>query len=360
MDIIIKTGFESVKHNIRFQPQTELKGKKLVLAEHVRNVEELRKNGNSYLIRAHVIRQTSVTLKPYVTSLIINDSRVITGVKCSCVYNPSSKCKHVAAITFYINNKVSLTKTSNEQQWGKPSIRQFVQNKYFKGRYFQDMFPPVSKTGCCQPQPITHNELLQESSLKRVLVASVQTQDINLITDVISKMLDIVESLIEQEECSACLIFFNIIRSEFNLYHSDYTLGENLNVYYEKHVVVTEEDIIHICCNTIKQSACENWYAIRHVRISASKNIHSIKIRATKTIQRLVSSILKPKKVDCAATRYGLRNEQKALLLYEKFNFCQVKKVGAIISKDQPWLCASIDGVVVEYRVWLCDKASRS
>lgn len=43
MDIIIKTGFESVKHNIRFQPQTVFKGEKLVLAQHVRNVEELRK-----------------------------------------------------------------------------------------------------------------------------------------------------------------------------------------------------------------------------------------------------------------------------------------------------------------------------
>lgn len=210
------------------------------------------------------------------------------------------------------------------------------------------MFPPVSKTECCQPQPIIHNELLQESSLKQVRVASVQSQDINLITDVISEMLDIVESFIEQEDCSACLIFFNIIRSEFELYHSDYTLEENLKVYYEKHVVVTEEDIIHICSNTIKQSACQNWYAIRHVRITASKNIHSIKTRATKTIQSLVSSILNPKKVDCAATRYGLCNEQKAILLYEKLNFCQVKKVGAIISKDQPWLCASIDGVVVE------------
>lgn len=152
----------------------------------------------------------------------------------------------------------------------------------------------------------------------------VQSQDINLITDVISEMLDIVESFIEQEDCSACLIFFNIVRSEFELYHSDYTLEENLNVYYEKHVVVTEENIINICCNTIEQSACQNWYAIRHVRITASKNIHSIKTRAT--IQSLVLSILNPNKVDCAATRYGLCNEQKAILLYDKLNFCQVKK----------------------------------
>ncbi|KAL4715749.1 hypothetical protein ACJJTC_006328 [Scirpophaga incertulas] len=65
MDIIIRTGFESIKHKIHFQPQTEQKGKKLVLAQHVREVEELRTNGKSFLIRARIIRQTSVTQTPY-------------------------------------------------------------------------------------------------------------------------------------------------------------------------------------------------------------------------------------------------------------------------------------------------------
>ncbi|KAL4720101.1 hypothetical protein ACJJTC_013682 [Scirpophaga incertulas] len=69
MDIIIRTGFESIKHKIHFQPQTEQKGKKLVLAQHVREVEELRTNGKSFLIRARIIRQTSVTQTPYKTSL---------------------------------------------------------------------------------------------------------------------------------------------------------------------------------------------------------------------------------------------------------------------------------------------------
>lgn len=73
MDIIIKTGFESITHNISFQPQTVIKGNKLVSAEHVRNVEELRRNGKSYLIQAQVIRQTSVTLTPYKTSLNVSN-----------------------------------------------------------------------------------------------------------------------------------------------------------------------------------------------------------------------------------------------------------------------------------------------
>ena len=35
MDIIIETGIQSITHTIEFQPQTKIKGKNLVLAEHV-------------------------------------------------------------------------------------------------------------------------------------------------------------------------------------------------------------------------------------------------------------------------------------------------------------------------------------
>ncbi|KAJ8707641.1 hypothetical protein PYW07_011318 [Mythimna separata] len=61
MSIVLKTGFVSVTHNIKFQPQTVFKGKLLVLAGHVRDVEELRtKQGQSSIIHALIIRQTSI------------------------------------------------------------------------------------------------------------------------------------------------------------------------------------------------------------------------------------------------------------------------------------------------------------
>ena len=52
MDIIIKTGFQSIKHTIEFQPQTKIKGKNLVLAEHVRDVQEFRRNNNFCFLTA--------------------------------------------------------------------------------------------------------------------------------------------------------------------------------------------------------------------------------------------------------------------------------------------------------------------
>ncbi|GBP33310.1 hypothetical protein EVAR_30898_1 [Eumeta japonica] len=250
---------------------------KIVLAEHVRNVEELRHNGQSYLIRAHVIRQISVTLTPYKTSLNINGARVVTGVKCGCVCNQSGRCKHVSTLISYDNNTASLSKTSNEQQfaaiwkqvscnhsrmvskygdwlneievcvlptcaaagthdtqrpaeeaststqhqhrkdfedcskrskrrrlaelrrgtnvqWGKPSIRQFVQNKYSKGRYFEDMFLPVARKKCSLARPVTYCELAQESSLKQVLEAGEQSKHVTDVKEVLAKVLNEVES----------------------------------------------------------------------------------------------------------------------------------------------------------------------
>lgn len=72
MDIVIRTGFERISHAIDFQPATEPKGKQLVLANHVCNVEEHRKNGLSDYIQAAVIRQTSVTSVPYTTRLNVS------------------------------------------------------------------------------------------------------------------------------------------------------------------------------------------------------------------------------------------------------------------------------------------------
>lgn len=72
VNIIIQTGFEAISHKILFQPQTMKKGKLLVETGHVRDVKEFREFGQSYLIQSKVIRQTSVTLPPYNTSLYVS------------------------------------------------------------------------------------------------------------------------------------------------------------------------------------------------------------------------------------------------------------------------------------------------
>lgn len=72
MNIIIKTGFQSISYNTDFQPATITKGKKLVEANHVFNVEERREHGNCLFIKAQVIRQASISSTPYTRKVQLN------------------------------------------------------------------------------------------------------------------------------------------------------------------------------------------------------------------------------------------------------------------------------------------------
>ncbi|KAK0073865.1 hypothetical protein PV326_012997, partial [Microctonus aethiopoides] len=94
-----------------------------------------------------------------------------------------------------------------------------------------------------------------------------------------------------------------------------------------------------------------------NVRLSASSNIHSIKVQIRKTIDKLVCDILYPSNVANDSTNYGLSHENKAKEKYEYIYGCEVKKVGVIVSKQQPWLCASVvieDGCIVRIVGFKC------
>lgn len=71
MEILIKTGFQKVSHNLFLQPETVPKGIKLFKAEHVQRVVERRKDGISCEIEGRVIKQMKVTDEPYHTKLIV-------------------------------------------------------------------------------------------------------------------------------------------------------------------------------------------------------------------------------------------------------------------------------------------------
>lgn len=107
-----------------------------------------------------------------------------------------------------------------------------------------------------------------------------------------------------------------------------------------------KELIIKLCCDTLEQYNSNVWFEARKVRLSANKAVHSIKSRIKKNEDSLVQDLLFPKKFETSSTKYGLENEAKARQEYEKlYNVC-VKQLGVLVSKHQPWLCASIDGLV--------------
>lgn len=76
--------------------------------------------------------------------------------------------------------------------------------------------------------------------------------------------------------------------------------------------MISEETIFKLCSLTLKQAQCQEWYQARRFRLSASSNIHSIKVRTRKTIEKLVNDILYPTNVDSDSTNYGLSHADKA------------------------------------------------
>ena len=132
------------------------------------------------------------------------------------------------------------------------------------------------------------------------------------------------------------------------MYQSSYILDPIVQDFYEKVIVISNENDVKLSCATLTQSKCKEWYDARKLRISTSTNVHKIKIRKKKTIESLTSDVISPKKIETASLEYGIQHELHAKHAYEQLTGYTVKQVGVIISTQQPWLCASLDGVVMK------------
>lgn len=214
-----------------------------------------------------------------------------------------------------------------------------------------EMFPPKKeshKGSTISPLPLDLSDLHGDSPLKCILTARTQSEDLRT-TGNVSSICEVDELNLEKEDCEECVKMFFICSEELNIYrHEIVNLPQHLYDFYLNNIVITAEKILDICIQTIDQSKCREWYSARRLRLSASSNIHQIKIRRKKTIEILVGELINPKTVGCAATRYGLSQEELAKNFYETLYGCEVKKIGLVISKYQPWLCASVDGVVTK------------
>lgn len=274
-------------------------------------------------------------------------------MSCTCCYNQSLKCKHVAALIYYINNEESLTKTDCEQQWGAPSAQQFAKKKYSKGKYFFEMFPPDNELADIQPFGVDLSELQSPSALK-IMLTSIANRRVRESQEEQSGLIDVPDSQVVSADASekrTCQENLKLLFSLWDDSEIDYTpvaIPQELTQFYNKYIVMTVQQIIDLCCDTIQQSDSSEWFKARRYRISASKNAHSIKSRKSKTIPKLIEEMLFSKNINTEALRYGKEMESVARKEYEKENNIIVEQVGVIVCQKKPWLCASLDGVVIE------------
>ena len=263
------------------------------------------------------------------------------------MYNQSNRCKHIASLIYYINNEQSLSETSHEQEWGKPTVRQFTAENYSKGSSFHEMYPPKEELDV-DPIPVLLSDLKKDSPVKSILTEYAKGETTRTATTVMKNILDQVDDILEQEDCEKCVLYFLTCSKNFPIYQSSYTLDSIVQDFYEKVIVISDENAVKLSCATLMQSKCKEWYDARKLRISASTNVHKIKIRKKKTIESLISDIISPKKIETASLKYGIQHELHAKRAYEQLTGYTVKQLGDIVSTQQPWLCASLDGVFMK------------
>ena len=115
----------------------------------------------------------------------------------------------------------------------------------------------------------------------------------------------------------------------------------NPDDFYARHVTVSATMAADIEKRTSRQAACHDWFAERRMRVTASA-AKSIFKRRSKDFTRLVREHLYGTFHGTAATRYGKRNESKALECLQKhIPGLSVQPSGLVIHPSESWLAAS-------------------
>lgn len=283
--------------------------------------------------------------------LQIDSNRHVFDVSCNCVSNQSKKCKHVYALIHHVNFSESVSKTSYEQAWGTPTVRQLTIEKYSKGRFFCEMYPPkqIEKV---QSYSFTLEDLIEvPCSLRSALLEEKKDQVICFIKLLVYSIVDnmfVKYNLNLSEACLESLLIHKEENPIFKCQNLESSLAANLKHFYETSVQLDENEIVKLNLDTVCQSKCSKWFDARLIRLSASKNVHEVKTLTKKTAATLANEIANPKKVVTESMKYGTKYENKALNEYQLLCSVHIIKLGVLIDKYQPWLCASVDGVVIE------------
>lgn len=86
---------------------------------------------------------------------------------CGCPSGTGAKCKHIAAVIWYLNNEDGTLKTSLPQQWGMPTNS--AQNKYKKGKIIEDLFPRKKpKTDPAVTTAVSHLTLIDSYDILNI------------------------------------------------------------------------------------------------------------------------------------------------------------------------------------------------
>ena len=100
-NILTQNGGFSQINGMEFRDYMMKHGKDIL--DHLYNVHESQRRDGSGFIEAKVIRTTSIRSNPYSLHFDFDIHRNVIDSRCSCVSGVNAKCKHGAALYFFIN-----------------------------------------------------------------------------------------------------------------------------------------------------------------------------------------------------------------------------------------------------------------
>lgn len=281
----------------------------------------------------------------YITFYVNADREVCSSV-CDCVSGIVGMCKHISALAEYINSENHKSKTSLECVWSKPNVSNAGKVKYCKGKKVEDLFPRKRLKVNVTPLELNKNDLASISCpLMSSLKHELNSESHWICQSILNSTVDRACNDSEKNNCKNGIIFC----LEQQLMHPSYSNNINISKDIEKMYTRSEAEIIQTCIDTLGQSNCRQWFIERRHRITASSHAHRVKTRL-KDIDSLAEDLLKEKTLKGVAKRnceYGIQNEEIARDCYEKKYNVTVLKCGSVIHRNQSWLLASPDGLVV-------------
>ena len=152
-------------------------------------------------------------------------------------------------------------------------------------------------------------------------------------------------------------LLFDERYSQPGLLHADTSLPSTPHIQktveaFKESLRLSPSQLRHVELSTREQRNSYEWYSMRRYRITASRFGEILHRRLDTPPDRLVLSILQPRKFSSLATTWGIENEPKAIQAYvEHKRSCGIDNIvvapcGLFVSGPYPFLGATPDGAV--------------
>ena len=129
---------------------------------------------------------------------------------CNCATNKNKDCKHLYALIYFINNDISPSKTSFEQEWGKSSARQLGKEQYSKPLLISSIYvkkKKKNKINRINPCPIAYSDVANiDCSLRKILYAEEIYENEIAAKFFINKIINEVDSSCAKEDLYLCAL----------------------------------------------------------------------------------------------------------------------------------------------------------